>query len=118
MDVVSVAYPPWRSMTDGSEHYPSGDATGSARPASVYERVMSNPVSRDAYFHTAQCVLHAPRNHPDLQEIRDALAREAVAYVFNEDSHMPDPAFCMENSVTVGVEAITARIAALATQPR
>ena len=93
---------------------PAVSVPSSERSGSLYAQVMSVPGARHAYFDTTQGTLESSRHHPDLDKIREVLAEARIAYLFNANDRRPRPVLRTANSVDVGIEAIIARIAALA----
>lgn len=78
------------------------------RLQSVYERVMANPQSRQAYFNTTRGVLSGHPEHAETKELRRALNERAIAHLFNPDETLPRPVFYSPGVISVGDSAISA----------
>ena len=86
------------------------------RHRSVYERVMANPQSRQAYFNTTRGVLSGHPEHAETKELRRALNERAIAHLFNPDETLPRPVFYSPGIISVGdseISAVTDRLAKL-----
>ena len=78
------------------------------RLQSVYERVMANPQSRQAYFNTTRGVLSGHPEHTETKELRRALNEKAIAHLFSPDETLPRPVFYSAGIISVGDSAISA----------
>ena len=72
------------------------------RHSSVYERVMGNPQSREAYFNTTRGMLTGNPEQGETKSVRNALNDGAVAHLFTPDATLPQPVFYSAKTVSVG----------------
>lgn len=91
------------------------DSPSSNERKSLYERVMEDPETREAYFGTTEAMLHAHEGHRGYSEIIATLDAHQVVYLHEHDDSIPRPKLYARGGIHIGVEEITAaaeRIAA------
>ncbi len=81
---------------------------------SVYDRVLADEESRDAFFNTTQGILAGDPLQEDVGAIRQELDSASIAYLFTPDENLPRPTFYSERVSGVGYGQIRQAIAQLA----
>ena len=77
---------------------------------SLYERVLADPESRDAFFNTTQAQLFGDVDSPDVQAIEGMLVENSVAYLVSDDKYLARPVLYLEHGHFVGREQISRAI--------
>ena len=81
-------------------------AEPASEPCSVFERVMENPKSRNAYFNTTRGILTGDPDQAETIETRALLGEKSVAHLFTADPTLPQPMFYADGFVRIGNEEI------------
>lgn len=93
-----------RNMS-GENSYPSNE--------SLYERILSDPDSRDAYFNTTSAQLFADPEELATSRVVEALESGRVAFIFSADEFLARPVLQTEFGQFVGESEILRAIARL-----
>ena len=83
----------------------------------LYERVLSEPTSRDAFFNTTTAQLFANPDDPDTSGILESLSDSAIAHLYSPDPHILRPVLQTEFGQVVGKQAIERVIMQLSHSP-
>lgn len=95
--------------TIGEPHDSVGqDRKLAKRSGSVYERVMANPRSRDAYFNTTRGVLSGNPEQEETKRVRTLMNERTIPHLFTPDDTLPRPVFYSSGGVGVGETEIRA----------
>ena len=74
---------------------------------SIHERVMSDPESRHAYFHSTEALLTANPDHRDTDAILKVLDENEVVYLYEATSAFPRPRLDWLGNLSIGLDEIT-----------
>ena len=74
---------------------------------SLYERVLDDEQTRDAYFNTTQGMLRGSPSHADMDEIRKVLDANGVVYLYEPESNRPRPTFYAPGIISIGLAEIS-----------
>ena len=84
---------------------------------SLYDAVVSDPASHEAYLNTTEGVLTGRPDDEDLQAAKARLDESRVAYLYNPDAARARPMFLTRKRVFVGLQQIEDYIASISATP-